>query len=211
MERATNELAKLKMTKDMEERERRAAKDLEEEAELRRAKDELQGIKHRQTREEEEKRIRKELEFKRFKEEEREAAEQEKREKEAEAAVERYKQKETERMQREKKDKELQEKEYQRRLKDHLFQSGLDEEHVEAIMKNKKIPEPKEEPQQQLQLQQQPRYTRLARKHLSLETLRVFDVAFTVDDKVRCALHLSRRVIEDGRLTHRLRMRSTCL
>lgn len=178
MERARRELASLKVSNEMEERQRRSAKELQEEAEFRRARDELEGIKAARAREEEEKRIRKELEFKRLKEEEREAGEQERREKEAEEAVERYKQKELERLTMERKEKERQEKEYQRRLQEQLVQSGLNGDQVEAILKNEKIPEPKSD-------KPKPRYTRMLRKHLSLETLRTFEIEYAVDDQVR--------------------------
>lgn len=178
MERARNELANLKMSNEMQERQKRTAKELQEEAELRRARDELQGIKAAQAREEEEKRIKKELEFNRLREEEREAEEQERREKEAEVAVERYKQKELERVSMERKEKERREKEYQRRLQEQLVQSGLNGDQVEAILKNEKIPEPKSD-------KPKPQYTRLLRKHLSLETLRTFEIEYAVDDQVR--------------------------
>lgn len=175
MERTRRELAQLKLSRDMEARERRRARELEEEAELKAAQEELKGIKQAQAREEAEKQIKKELEFKRLKEEEREAEEKEKREKEAEAAVERYKQEELERTHKEKKDLERREREYQRRMQEHLFQSGLDEDAVEAIMKNKKIPEPRNERQAHT-------HTRMARRHLSFETLRTFDIEYTLDE-----------------------------
>lgn len=175
MDRTKRELAKLKITREMEERERNHAKGLEEEAELRRAKEELQGIKESQAREEHEKQIKKELEYKRLKEEEREAAEQKRREKEAEEAIERYKQEELERITKEKKEAERVEKEYQRRMQEHLFQSGLDDEAVEAIMKNKKLPEPKADKPAQT-------HTRMARRHLSFETLHTFDIDYTLDE-----------------------------
>lgn len=175
MERTRRELASLKMSKEMEERERRAAKELEEEAELRRARDELQGIKQEKAREEAEKRIKKELEFKRLKEEEREAEEKKRREKEAEEAVERYKQEEFERIQKEKEETERREKEYQRRMKEHLFQSGLDDEAVDAIMQKKKVREPREDKPAQT-------HTRMARRHLSFETLRTFEIDYELDE-----------------------------
>lgn len=175
MDRTRRELAKLKMSKEMEDRERRHARGLEEEAELRRAKEELQGIKQIQAREEHEKKIKKELEYKRLKEEEREAEELKRREKEAEEAVERYKQEELERITKQKKETERVEREYQRRMQEHLFQSGLDDEAVEAIMKNKKLPEPKADKLAHT-------HTRMARRHLSFETLRTFEIDYTLDE-----------------------------
>lgn len=175
MERARRELHNLKLAKEFEERERRATKELQEEADLRRAKDELDAIKRRQAQAEEEARIKKELELKRLKDEEREAEAQKRREKAAEEAVEHYKKKEMERIQREKEEQKQREKEYQRRLQEQLLQSGLDEQQITAILRKEKIPEPKPE-------KPNPKYTRMARKHLSIETLRTFDVEYLVDD-----------------------------
>jgi hypothetical protein len=153
------------------------AKELKEEADLRRAKEELDGIKRRQAQAEEEARIKKELELKRLKEEEREAEEQKRRDKAAEEAVNRYKKQEMERIRREKEEESLREKEFKHRLQGQLIQSGLDEAQIAAILKNEKVPERKEE-------KPSPKYTRMARKHLSLETLRTFDVEYFVDDQV---------------------------
>lgn len=178
MERARRELQNLKLATEYEERERRAAKEIEEEANLRRAKEELDGIKRRQAKAEEEARIKKELELKRLQDEEREAEEQKRREKSAAEAVELYKKKEMERIQREKEEHVRREKEYQSRLQEQLLQSGLDEQQITAILRKEKVPESKPE-------KQNAKYTRMARKHLSIETLRTFEVEYMVDERVR--------------------------
>ncbi|PKS07855.1 hypothetical protein jhhlp_006463 [Lomentospora prolificans] len=175
MERARRELQSLKLAKEFEERERRATKELQEEADLRRAKEELDEIKRRQAQADEEARIKKELELRRLKDEEREAEEQKRREKAAEEAVEHYKKKELERIQREKEEHALREREYQHRLQEQLLQSGLDEQQIAAILRKERVPEQKPE-------KAKPKYTRMARKHLSLETLRTFDVDYFLDE-----------------------------
>lgn len=186
MERARRELEELKLTRQREEQERRTAKDLQEEQELKRAKKELEEIKRRRAQEEDEKRIRRDLDLKRLKEEEEEAEEKKLREKEAAEAVERYKQKETLRLQKEAEDKIRQEKEYQRRLQDHLIQSGLNDQQITAILKKEKVPDsrPRRRSEHRVEEPEPNRatYTRMARKHLSLETLRTFEVEYSVDD-----------------------------
>ncbi|KAL2105558.1 hypothetical protein VUR80DRAFT_8173 [Thermomyces stellatus] len=171
MDRTRRELAQLRMSKEAEERHARE----QEEAELRRAKKELDEIKQMKAKEEHEKQIKKELEYQRLKNEERVAEEKKRREKEAEEAVERYKQEELERIAKEKEEAERREEEYKRRMKEHLYQSGLDEEAVAAIMENKKLPEAKADKPAQT-------HTRMARKHLSLETLRAFNIDYTLDE-----------------------------
>ncbi|KAH7369134.1 hypothetical protein B0T11DRAFT_70921 [Plectosphaerella cucumerina] len=164
----------------------RVIKHNRDDADLRMAKRELDEIKAREEREKEEARIRKEMELRRLEEERRQKEEKERRDKEAAAAVERYKQEEAERKIKEKKEKELAEKEFQRRLQEQLIHSGLDEKAIEAIIKKEKVPEPpKPKPQHQQPVPNQeiarPTYTRMSRKHLSIETLRTYHIDFDFD------------------------------
>lgn len=177
-ENARRELEHLRMTQTREKDERRLAKEYRDEAELQRAKRELDEIKRREAQAEEEKRIKKELEHKRLKEEQAAAEEEKLREKEAKLAVERYKQKETERLAQEAKEREEAEKEYKRRLQEDLVNSGIDEKAIAAIMKKEKVPEIEPEPQPVAR----PTYTRMARKHLSIETLRTFSIEWDYDN-----------------------------
>lgn len=171
------ELEHLRMTQARENDERRLAKEYHDEAELQRAKRELDEIKRRETQAEGERRIKKELEHKRLKEEQEAAEEKKLREKEAEAAVERYKQKEAERFAKEAKEREAADKEYRRRLQEDLVNSGVDEKAIAAIMKKEKVPEVEAESQSLAR----PTYTRMARKHLSIETLRTFSIEWDYD------------------------------
>lgn len=117
----------------------------------------------------------------------------EEKEKEAAEAVERYKQKEAERVAKEKREKEEQDREYRHRLEDHLIKSGLDEAAIDAIMKNEKIkrssapgtvpvPVPVHGVPAMVPVAgARPTFTRMSRKHLSIETLRTFNVEFDLD------------------------------
>lgn len=154
---------------------RKASRDNQGSAELNRLKEELDAVKRREAQAEEEKRIKHELELKRLREEERAAAEKEVRDKEAKAAVEKYKKEEAERREEDDKRKKEAEKEYQRRLQEQLLASGLDEEQINAIIKKEKVPEARNE---------RATYTRMPRKHLSIETLRTFKVEYDLDTVV---------------------------
>lgn len=172
IERTRRELEEMKLAQAREKDERRTAREMREEAELLRAKRDLEEIKRREARQEDEKRIKKQLELDRLREEERDAAEKKRREKEAELAVEKYKQEEFERKAKEKEEKEYQEREYKRRLQEDLINAGLDEKQIAAIMKKERVPEA---------AGSRPTYTRMARRHLSIETLRTFRIDYDPD------------------------------
>ncbi|KAF4997098.1 hypothetical protein FGRMN_4107, partial [Fusarium graminum] len=132
------------------------------------------------------------------------------KDKEAAEAVERYKQAEKDRIAKEKAEKEAKDREYQERLKGDLVKSGLDTKAIEAILKNEKIKKAPAVPQPQPRLLPhhampgpshqftpanqiatiplppagqvaRPTYTRMARRHLSIESLREFGVEFDFD------------------------------
>lgn len=174
-ELARRELEQLRLIQSRDREGQRLAKEYRDDAELQRAKRELDEIKEREARAEEEKRIKKELDLKRLREEEDAARERKRRDKEAAEAVERYRQQEADRIASEKKKKEEYEREYNRRLQEDLIRSGLDEKAITAIVNKQKIPEPPPEPAAR------PTYTRMARRHLSVETLRTFRVDYDID------------------------------
>ncbi|KFH40734.1 Reticulocyte-binding protein 2 a-like protein [Hapsidospora chrysogenum ATCC 11550] len=178
-ENTRRELEHLRLTAERERAERRITKDFKTDAELQQAKRELDEIKRREALAEEEKRIKKELEHKRLKEEREAAEEAERIKKEAEAAVERYKQEEAERRMKEAQEREEAEKEYKRRLQEDLVNSGVDEKAIAAIMKKEKVPEA--EAEAHAQDLGRPTYTRMARKHLSIETLRTYSIEWDYD------------------------------
>lgn len=177
MERAKRELEALRLEHTSREKQLRTEKELREEAELRRAKKDLEEIRSREDRKKEEDRIKRELELQRLREQEREDAEKKRREKEAAEAVERYKKKEMERQKREQEEKAAQEKEYQRRLQEDLIKSGLDEKQIAAILKKERVPEARDDKDGP-----RPTYTRMARRHLSIETLRTFRIEYDLDN-----------------------------
>ncbi|KJZ71191.1 hypothetical protein HIM_09397 [Hirsutella minnesotensis 3608] len=176
-EQVRRELEQLRLAQSRDKEGQRIAKEYRDDAELQRAKRELDEIKKRESRAEEEKRIKKELELKRLMEEEETAQEKKRRDKEAAQAVERYKQQEAERLAREKKMKEESEREYKRRLQEDLAKSGLDEKAITAIVNKQKVPERATNPEPAAR----PTYTRMSRRHLSIETLRTYHVDFDID------------------------------
>lgn len=169
------ELERIKSARARDDEERRLQKELKDDAELQRAKRELDEIKDREARHEQEKRIKKQLELERLQEEEREAEEKKRREKEAKDAVEKYKKDEADRREKAAKQKEEDEREYKRRLQEQLLKSGLDEKYINAIVEGKKIEGDKPKPGERAT------YTRMPRKHLSIETLRTFKIEYDVD------------------------------
>lgn len=64
--------------------------------------------------------------------------------------------------------------EYEQDLQEHV----LDSEQVDVIMQKEKTHEFKDN-------ESAPTYTRMMRKHLSLESLRIFEIDYTIDDQVR--------------------------
>ncbi|GAB0137815.1 hypothetical protein EsDP_00006068 [Epichloe bromicola] len=168
------ELERLRLENSRDKEEQRVTKEARDEAELHRAKRELDEIKQREAQLEDERRIKKELELKRLQEEEQALEEKKRRDKEAAEAVERYKKQESDRLAKEKLQKDQEEKEYKRRMQEDLLKSGLDEKAIAAILEKKKVPEA-------IESKQRPTYTRMARRHLSIETLRTFHVDFDID------------------------------
>lgn len=183
------------------EEKRKRDKEYRDEAELRHAQLTLEGIKKRDAEAELEKRIKKELELKRLKEEEEAAEEKRRRDALAHDAVEKYKKAEADRIAHEQKMREQNDKEYKRRLHDDLVKSGLDEHAIEAILSQKKVQKapapapapalPPAHPPAHLPMvpalpapelhMERHTYTRMARRYLSIETLRTFNIDFEFD------------------------------
>jgi hypothetical protein len=159
-----------------------------EEEEARREKEAKEAIEHfRMKKEDEEKR--RQLEIERYKAEEAEREKKRKEEleryraEEAEKAAKKkkeemdvinnYKRMEADRQAREKKEKDEREAEYHRRLEEDLRKSGLDERQI-AVVTKKPIPAGAIEAAR-------PTYTRMSRRHLSVETLKEFRIDFEYD------------------------------
>lgn len=137
---------------------------------MEKARKELEGFRLEAQREKDEKRMKKEIELQKLRDEKRAEEEKKRIKKEADEAVEKFKLKEAERVTKEKKDKEDREKEYQRRLEEDLRKSGLDERQISVITKKEKAIDPN-----------RPTYTRMSRRHLSIETLNRYRIDYEFD------------------------------
>ncbi|KAK2729945.1 hypothetical protein CKAH01_09983 [Colletotrichum kahawae] len=130
-----------------------------------------------------------------------ERKEKDEREKEFQRRLQEERQKELDRQAKEKKEREDREREYQRRLQEDLIKSGLDERAIAAILKKEKIqepPRPKPAPADHaLVASQRPTYTRMARKHLSIETLRTYRVEWELDTVSDLKVLIFRSVFAD--------------
>ncbi|KAK8022536.1 hypothetical protein PG993_013303 [Apiospora rasikravindrae] len=114
----------------------------------------------------------------------RELAESQRRDNEAHELVERYKKDEAERALREKEEAEEREREYKRKMQEQLRKSGLGEKEVKEILAGKKIEKAHDttgETGSQDDEHERPVYTKMHRRHLSLETLRVYNVDYQLD------------------------------
>jgi hypothetical protein len=143
-----------------------------EDYELERTRKELERYKLEKQHEEDEKMMKKELELKRLREEKK-AEEEKKEKKEAEErAIKEYKAKEAEKAAKEKKEKEEREAEYKKRLEEDLRKSGMDDRQIAVVLKKEK--DGSADPNR-------PTYTRMARRYLSIETLRELRIDYTLD------------------------------
>lgn len=164
-------------------------------------------VKMAEEQEADEKRIRKEIETKMIAEKLKAEEDKKQREKDEAAAVERWKAKEAEKAAKEKREKEEAEREYTHRLTDQLRDSGLPPDQIKAILEKRRInqgfgpqvhprpfpghpppppmmpmPRPMPPPQHQMQMTNtKTTYTRMARRHLSLECLKVRGIDYELD------------------------------
>lgn len=196
LENTRNELKELKLAAQVEQEEKRRNRTMQEERELREAKKELDAIRKAKETAEYERRIKEKLELERMKKEEAALEEKKRRDKEARDAIEKYKKEEAERRAKEKAEAEAKDREYKAKMQEQLLKSGLDEKEINAILAGKnleKLRKEKEEAeakvkweleaQAQVEVAQQDRpvYTRMARRHLSIETLRAYNIDFQLD------------------------------
>jgi hypothetical protein len=166
LERTRKELEQYKLASEREQEEKRIKKEME-----------LNRLREDKRAEEEKRRMRREaeeaVEIFKIKEAEKAAKEREEKirmKKEAEEAVEIFKIKEAEKAAKEKEEKEEREKEYQRRLEEDLRKSGMDERQIAVVTQKNKAVDPN-----------RPTYTRMSRKHLSIETLNRYRIDYEWD------------------------------
>jgi hypothetical protein len=138
--------------------------------ELEKTRAELEKFKMEAHREKEKERLKKELELKKLKEEKAAKEEAVRAKKEAEEAVEKFKIEEAKKREKEKKEKEERETEYKHRLEDDLRKSGMDERQIAVVLKKDQVADPN-----------RPTYTRMSRRHLSIETLNRYRIDYEFD------------------------------
>ena len=146
-----------------------------EEWELEQARKQLANYKLEEDKAAERKRVQKEIELERLRKEKEEEEEEEKLKAERKRAIEKYKAEELQRIAKEKKEKEDREREYKERLAADMRKSGVDEKQIALVLKGEaaKPPPPKEA--------NRPIFTRMSRRHLSIETLNKFRVEYEFD------------------------------
>ncbi|KAI8631542.1 hypothetical protein F5Y19DRAFT_493418 [Xylariaceae sp. FL1651] len=89
-------------------------------------------------------------------------------------AIERYKKVEAERILKEREETKERKLEYRHHMQETLITSGLDEKEINTILEGNKIENGQEK-------EGPPTWTRMTKRHLSLETLRVYDIDYTID------------------------------
>ncbi|PBP27032.1 hypothetical protein BUE80_DR002062 [Diplocarpon rosae] len=173
MEKTRRELERYKIEKERlkeEERFKKQVKATKEDIELEKTKKELQEFKAAKDKAAEEARVKKELELQRYKEEKKAEEEKKRLKAESDKAVEKYKIEQAEKAAKEKKEKAAREAEYQARLQEDLRKSGMDERQIAAVLKKEKGLDPN-----------RPTYTRMSRRHLSIETLNRYHIDYEYD------------------------------
>jgi hypothetical protein len=151
-------------------------------------------VKRAEEKAKEERRIRKEIELKQMEEQRKAEEEQRARERADAEAVERWKAREAEK----EREKEEADREHRRRMKEHLLASGVPEDQIQAILEKKKISQsqaaaaeaavPASPGMEVAAPPSKTTYTRMARRHLSLETLRIKGIDFDLDTVSRAPL-----------------------
>ncbi|KAH9206854.1 hypothetical protein DL95DRAFT_469205 [Leptodontidium sp. 2 PMI_412] len=173
MEKTRRELEMYKIDKDRQKEEDRIKKQIaatKEDIELEKTRKELQEYKAAKEKEAEEKRVKKELELQRLRDEKKADEERKRLKKEADAAIEKYKIEEAEKAAKAKKEKAEREEEYQKRLQEDLRKSGMDERQIAVVLKKDTGVDPN-----------RPTYTRMSRRHLSIETLNRYRIDYEFD------------------------------
>ncbi|KAI9827572.1 MAG: hypothetical protein M1832_004922 [Thelocarpon impressellum] len=144
--------------------------DWQHEVEAEQMRKELDELKMEKGRAAEEERIKKEMKMELAMKEQREREESAKRKEIEKEAIKAFKQKELQEKEKKRKEEEDKEKEYRQRLQQDL---GLTETQVAKIVKK--------EGQNAVDLQRTT-YTKIARRHVSLETLKLYGLPYKLDD-----------------------------
>lgn len=137
-------------------------------------------VKRAEQKDKEERRIRREIELKQLEEQRRAEEEREARAKADAEAVARWQAREAEKALKEQREKEKADREYRQRMREHLLATGMSEDQIQAVLDKKKINETPSSSSTDL-TQSKATYTRMARRHVSLETLRVKNIDFDLD------------------------------
>jgi regulator of protease activity HflC (stomatin/prohibitin superfamily) len=135
-------------------------------------KEKLRKLELEKQREDDQKRIKDELLLRQAKEAEEKRKEEQRQKEIKEKAIEEFKRKEVERVAKEKKEKEEREREYQERYRRDLENLGLSSRDVSLVVKR------------EVDLSKTT-FTKMARRHISIETLRAYGVNWKLDDVSR--------------------------
>lgn len=177
------ELARLKKEESLREAERRKQRANQELEELKAVK-ELEELKAKKDLIEIERKLKIDIEIEMLRKEKEADDRKKQREKADKEAIEKYKIKKAEDEAKEKKEKEEREAEYKKRLEQDLRKNGASETQIAVILQNNSqaaSPNDNSGP---------PTYTRMARKHLSIETLRQCNIDYTMDQVKSTHTHL---------------------
>jgi hypothetical protein len=93
-------------------------------------------------------------------------------------AIEKYEREKKDKAEKEKAEKEARDREYKERMENELRKSGMPEQQVQMIVRGKEV----KQVQQNVHEMKRVTYTKMARRHISLETLRVYNVPWKYDD-----------------------------
>lgn len=143
-----------------------------EDYELQRTRRELAAYKMEEQRKVEAERVKEELELERLRQEKKAEQEKKRIKEESERAVKEWQMKEKEKADREKCEKEEREKEYKRRLEEDLRKAGVNDRQLSTILRGEKA-KPIDK--------NRPTYTRMSRRHLSIETLNKYGIDYELD------------------------------
>lgn len=143
-----------------------------EDYELQRVRRELAAYKMEEQRKVEAERVKEELELERLRKEKKAEQEKKRIKEEADRAVKEWQIKEKEKADMEKAEKAERETEYKKRFEEDLRKAGVDNRQLSTILKGEK-PKPIDK--------NRPTYTRMSRRHLSIETLNKYGIDYEFD------------------------------
>lgn len=150
-----------------------AEKAAKKQAEVDQALKELDTFKKKEKEAEEEKEKKKQEEFARLQKKEKDERDAKEKKAAEEKAIKEWQEMEKEKKEKEKKAKEEDDKRYKERMEEDMRKAGMSEQQIAAVLKK--------EIGNQVMVKERDTYTRMARRHISLETLRTHHIDFEFD------------------------------